>query len=131
VGKVCLPASSKEFTGLPTRLRKKLGSLFSVARFKLVVTVDAYYSLMLIKALRSSRIQVGKVCLPNSRKEFTDLPTRLRKRLGSLFSVTRFKLVATVDAACAGMGDQSVTCPSAQVKDGGKSLSLAHRGRLY
>jgi hypothetical protein len=25
------------------------------------------------------------------------------------------------------MGDQSVTCPSAQVKDGGKSLSLAHR----
>ena len=131
MGKVCLPASSKEFTGLPTRLRKRLGSFFSVARFKLVVTVDAYCSLMLIKALRSSRIQVGKVCLPASRKEFADLPTRLRKRLGSLFSVARFKLVVTVDAACAGMGDQSVTCPSAQAKNGGKSLSLAHRGGLY
>jgi hypothetical protein len=35
--------------GLPMRLRKKLGSLFSVARFKLIVTVNAYYSLSLIK----------------------------------------------------------------------------------
>jgi hypothetical protein len=35
--------------------------------------------------------------------------------------------MVTVDAACAGMGDQSVNCPSTQVKVGGKSLSLGHR----
>jgi hypothetical protein len=50
--------------------------------------------------------------------------------VAGLVSVANFKLMVTVDAACARMG-QSVPCPSTQVKDGGKSLSLAQKGRSY
>jgi hypothetical protein len=89
-----------------------------------------YYSLVLIQALRSSGTQVGKVYLPASRKEFTWYTEASTKLVGSLFSVLKFKLMVTVDAVRAGT-DQSVPCPSAQVKDGGKSLSLVHRGRSY
>ncbi len=73
---------------------------------------------------------MGKVYLPASRKEFTWYTETSAKKVGSLFSVAKFKSMVTVDAVRAGT-DQSVPCPRAQVKDGGKSLSLVYRGRLY